>query len=350
TGLATRPWNYDGPKDQGGWETKRIVKPPTFAATLNFVACAAQAARLWQDIDPDQAQKYYDAAVTSYAAFKEHFYEYDKNLAGEDGNGQPLYAPMDQAIGGGAYGDDNVKDDAYWAACELYAASKAFGKDGNSYYNDLKGYSDAFKVLSTLEGGENNGSFGSFNWGNTASLGSLSRYLNGYIITSSELETIKDSIVDASELYIAKENEQGYGIPYQGTTFTDPVNIGDEVVTGFEWGSNSFAVNNAMVMAYAYDITGDKKHINGVSTAMDYILGRNPLSVSYVTGYGSYHISRPHHRYWSNELDSTLPVAPDGVMSGGPGAGLQDPYIQALGFKRNTLPSERCYVDSIEAW
>ena len=31
TGLATRPWNYDGPKDQGGWETKRIVKPPTFA-------------------------------------------------------------------------------------------------------------------------------------------------------------------------------------------------------------------------------------------------------------------------------------------------------------------------------
>ena len=103
-------------------------------------------------------------------------------------------------------------------------------------------------------------------------------------------------------------------------------------------------------MAYAYDITGDKKHIDGVSTAMDYVLGRNPLSVSYVTGYGSYHISRPHHRYWSNELDSTLPVAPDGVMSGGPGAGLQDPYIQALGFKRGTLASERCYVDSIEAW
>ena len=37
-------------------------------------------------------------------------------------------------------------------------------------------------------------------------------------------------------------------------------------------------------------------------------------------------------------------------MSGGPGAGLQDPYIQALGFKRGTLASERCYVDSIEAW
>lgn len=350
TGLATRPWNYDGPKDQGGWETKRIVKPPTFAATLNFVVCAAQAARLWQDIDSAKAQEYYDAAVASYAAYKEHYYEYDKSKAGEDGNGQPLYAPMDQAIGGGAYGDDNVKDDAYWAACELYTASKALGKDGDSYYKDIKDYGDAFTVLSTLEGGENNGSFGSFNWGNTASLGSLSLYLNGDTITSDELTKVKNSIVDASELYIAKEEEQGYGIPYQGTTFTDSVNIGDEVVNGFEWGSNSFAVNNAIVMAYAYDITGDKKHIDGVSTAMDYVLGRNPLSVSYVTGYGSYHISRPHHRYWSNELDSTLPVAPDGVMSGGPGAGLQDPYIQALGFKRGTLASERCYVDSIEAW
>lgn len=61
--------------------------------------------------------------------------------------------------------------------------------------------------------------------------------MNGDTITSDELNKVKNSIVDASELYIAKEEEQGYGIPYQGTTFTDSVNIGDEVVNGFEWGS-----------------------------------------------------------------------------------------------------------------
>lgn len=40
TGLATRPWDYEAE-----WETVRIVKPPTFAATLNYAACAAQAAK-----------------------------------------------------------------------------------------------------------------------------------------------------------------------------------------------------------------------------------------------------------------------------------------------------------------
>ena len=45
-------------------------------------------------------------------------------------------------------------------------------------------------------------------------------------------------------------------------------------------------------------------------------------------------------------------MAPDGVLSGGPNAGLQDPYVRALGFVPGvaTNPSQRCYVDSIEAW
>lgn len=350
TGLATRPWNYDGPKDQGGWETVRIVKPPTFAATLNFVACAAQAARLWEPYDSAKAAEYLEAAKTSYAAYKKHFYEYTD---AEASNPTSLYAPLDQAIGGGAYGDTEVKDDAYWAACELYAAT-----GDAEYYNDLSGYSEAFQVVSYLEGGENKGSFGSFNWGNTASCGSLSLYLNEdnaklKNLTSENKTSITDSIKAAASKYVNKEKEQGYGIPYEGTTYTDPVNLpADLEINGFEWGSNSFVINNAMIMAYAYDVTKDVTYMNGVTTAMDYILGNNPLSVSYVTGYGSYAISRPHHRYWSNELDKTLPMAPDGILSGGPNAGLQDPYVRAFGFVPGDPenPSERCYVDSIEAW
>ena len=107
-----------------------------------------------------------------------------------------------------------------------------------------------------------------------------------------------------------------------------------------------------MVMAYAYDLTGDIKYMNGVTTAMDYLLGTNPLNFSFITGYGSYYETSPHHRYWSKELDKTLPEAPDGILSGGPNAGLQDPYVRALGFVpgKATNPSQRCLVDSIEAW
>ena len=45
-------------------------------------------------------------------------------------------------------------------------------------------------------------------------------------------------------------------------------------------------------------------------------------------------------------------MAPDGILSGGPNAGLQDPYVRALGFEPGlkTNPSQRCFVDSIEAW
>ncbi|MGN0614051.1 MAG: glycoside hydrolase family 9 protein [Porcipelethomonas sp.] len=345
TGLATRPWNYESE-----WGTVRIVKPPTYAATLNFVACAAQAARLWEPYDSAKAQKYLTAAKTSFEAFKTHFKEY---TASEASNPQSLYAPLDQAIGGGAYGDTEVKDDAYWAACELYATT-----GDKAYYDYLSQYSDSFKVVSNLEGGENKGSFSSFNWGNTASCGSLTLYLNKdnaalTDLTDANKTSIIDSITAAADLYVAKEDEQGYGIPYEGSEYTDPVNLpADVVITGFEWGSNSFAINNGIIMAYAYDETKSIKYINGVATMMDYLLGRNPLSFSYVTGYGSYFAQRPHHRYWSNELDASLPMAPDGVLSGGANAGLQDPYVRALGFVPGDPDnaSERCYVDSIEAW
>ena len=80
---------------------------------------------------------------------------------------------VERRIGGGAYGDTNVKDDFYWAACELYATTQ-----DATYLTDMKGYADCFKVTTNLEGGENNGSFSSFNWGNTAGLGSLTMYLN----------------------------------------------------------------------------------------------------------------------------------------------------------------------------
>jgi endoglucanase len=103
-------------------------------------------------------------------------------------------------------------------------------------------------------------------------------------------------------------------------------------------------------MAYAYDATKNVDYIDGASIAMDYILGRNGNDFSYVSGYGDVTLQWPHHRLWANGIDPDFPKAPAGVMSGGPGAGMQDPYVGGLGFKRGTLASQKCYVDSAEAW
>ena len=351
TGLATRPWNYE---DE--WETVRIVKPPTFAATLNYAACAAQAARLWEPYDPAKAKNYLSTAIEAYEAYEKNWYE---AASDEEGKEKSLYAPMYQAKGGGPYGDNEVRDDAYWAACEIFISATAMNDSAAStYLTKLSKYTNAFKVTTRITGGENasgEGSYTTFNWGNTASAGSMSLALHKDMLSDTQVSTLESSITDAADDYIKTEKAQGYGIPYKydGPGYNDPNNLDPSIIIkGYEWGSNSMVINNLIVMAYAYDQTGDKKYLNGVTQGMDYLLGTNPLSFSFVTGYGTYKEENPHHRYWSYELDKTLPMAPDGVLSGGPNAGLQDPYVRALGFVpgEETNPSQRCYVDSIEAW
>ena len=364
TGLATRPYDYE--KE---WGTVRIVKPPTFAATLNYAACAAQAARLWEPYDATKAAFYLEEAKNAYAAYEKNYYPADLDETTHPDLGCPcskeeiredsLYAPMWQAKGGGPYGDNEVKDDAYWAACEIFVSAKKLGDSAaDEYYNKVAEYKNAFKVTTRITGGENasgEGSYTTFNWGNTASAGSMTLALHKDLLSATEVSTLEASITAAADDYIKTEEEQGYGLPYKydGPGYNDPNNLDPSIIIkGYEWGSNSMVINNAMVMAYAYDLTGDIKYMNGVTTAMDYLLGTNPLNFSFITGYGSYYETSPHHRYWSKELDKTLPEAPDGILSGGPNAGLQDPYVRALGFVpgKATNPSQRCFVDSIEAW
>jgi endoglucanase len=348
TGLATKPYDY-----QDEWKTTRIIKPPTYAATFNMIACAAQAARLCEGIDDTFAKECLDKAKASWDAVM----AYKSKWAIAEGSWKtdPFFAPLDQAIGGGGYGDSYVEDDAYWAACELFATT---GDKSADYYDFLTNYKNkndktdtdkAFSITTSLGGGENNGSFSSFNWGCTAGLGTLTLALSDKV-DASQKEQINASIVKAADTYLKQMDTSGMGIPYKGATFTDLINIGPEPVTGYEWGSNSFVINNAIVMAYAYDIMGTNTYISGVTEALDYILGRNGNGFSYVTGYGTYHENNPHHRYWSYELDHEFPMAPSGVMSGGPGAGLQDPYVAGLGYQRGKVASQKCFVDSIEAW
>ena len=353
TGLATKPYDY---ADE--WKTTRIVKPPTYAATFNMIACAAQAARLWEPYDSAFAKECLDKAKASWDVLMgmKSKWQIDKGVAktADNPSGDPYFAPLDQAIGGGGYGDTYVQDDAYWAACELFATT-----GDSEYYNFLSEYKNAndksgkdcaFSITTSLGGGENNGSFSSFNWGCTAGLGTLTLQLSDKT-PADDKKKVDAAIVAAADEYLNQMDESGMGIPYKGAIFEDAINIGPGIkVEGYEWGSNSFVINNAIVMAYAYDIEGSNDYISGVTEALDYIFGRNGNGFSYVTGYGTYHENNPHHRYWSYELDHTFPMAPSGVMSGGPGAGLQDPYVAGLGYERGKVASQKCFVDSIEAW
>lgn len=331
----------------------RIVRPPTYAATFNMIACAAQASRLWKGIDDDFAKECLQNAQNSWKAIiaKQSNWNVNRGYYYSD----PYFAPSEFG-GNSIFGDTYVVDDAYWAACELYATT-----GDSTYYDFLKEYKNlndptgqdkAFSLTSCLSGGENGGSFGSFNWGNTAGLGTLSLYLSDKT-SSADRKTIANSIQNIADQYIFQMKNEGMGIPYKSVTAGDYIGIGDgDVYTGYEYGSNSFVINNAMVLAYAYD-TDDSKYNyrNGAAEALDYLYGRNGLGFSYVSGYGDKAMASPHHRYWANSIDPTFPAAPAGVLSGGPYSDItHDKYLRGLGYKRGTIAAQKCYVDSAEAW
>jgi endoglucanase len=104
-----------------------------------------------------------------------------------------------------------------------------------------------------------------------------------------------------------------------------------------------FIVNN---LALAYDFTGQAQYLNGAAEAMNYVLGRNSLAKSYVSGYGENALQNPHHLFWAKQKDASYPAPPPGAMSGSPNPGLQDPVASAAlaGCK-----PQKCYLDNIDS-
>ncbi|WP_303838459.1 glycoside hydrolase family 9 protein [Ruminococcus flavefaciens] len=306
-------------------DMKRIVKPPTTAATLNLAACGAQAARLWKDYDSDFADQCLEAAKNAFEAAKKH---------------PDMYAPLDESIGGGAYGDTDVEDEFCWAALELFITT-----GDEDYYDEAAENKFFLDMPQSLGGGESVDTVGSFDWGNTGGLATLSAALNSEKFDKGDVEIIQEAIVSAADHFISLEENQGYGVPYGQSTLS--YNDSDE---GYIWGSNSFVTDNAIVMAYAYLLTNEDTYLDGAIGGMDYILGRNAMDYSYVTGYGTHAIEYPHHRYWAKQIDETFPKAPNGVMCGGPNSGMQDPWVQGSGWKKGEIPPQKCYLDNIEAW
>ena len=329
--LADEKWTALGVRpDQD--DQKRYFYPPSTAATLNFTAVVAQAGRLWKDYDPTFSNKCIAAAETAWQAALAH---------------PDVYAPFGQEMGSGTYGDDYVGDEFYWAACELFITT---GK--SEYLNYLKTSPHALKCPTTLSG-ESDGNPGSMDWGNTAACGTIDLVLNAPSgLSATDLNTCRSSMAAAADTYLQVESTEGYGVPLKPSTYVNNFNpaVPETIVDGYPWGSNSFIVNQSMIMAYAYDFTGDKKYIDGVTQAMDYIMGRNPMIKSYVSGYGENPLQYPHHRFFCPQIDSTFPSVPPGFLSGGPNSGCQDPWASGAGLKEHNTPAQKCYIDHVESW
>ncbi|MET9241544.1 glycoside hydrolase family 9 protein [Nonomuraea sp. NPDC003709] len=280
----------------------RELHPTSTAATLNLAATAAQAARLFAPYDPAFAARNLKAARRAWAAAKAN---------------PARYADPNDGTGGGAYNDADVSDEFYWAAAELFITT------GEKEFKD-------FVLASPHHTGDIWRDRG-FDWGNTAQLGRLD--LATVPNALPDRARVRQSVVAGAEKYLAVQRAHPYGLPYNPPDF--------------DWGSNNLVLNNLVVLATAYDLTGHEKYRAAVREGMDYILGRNALNHSYVTGYGEVASHNQHSRWYSHQLDPALPNPPRGTLAGGPNSGIQDPLAQRL--LKGCKP-QFCYIDDIESW
>jgi endoglucanase len=113
----------------------------------------------------------------------------------------------------------------------------------------------------------------------------------------------------------------------------------------YPWGSNGQILNNMMLMGKAFDLSGDGKYLEAMRLSMDYLMGRNPVNTSYVSGYGTSSMQHPHHRFWANDPANGYPPPPAGAVSGGPNTDPSDPVAINAGLK--DLPMSKRYMDDI---
>jgi endoglucanase len=102
------------------------------------------------------------------------------------------------------------------------------------------------------------------------------------------------------------------------------------------------------VLALAFDLSGDERYRQGVVNAMDYLLGRNPLNKSYVSGHGENPLTNPHHRFWAHSADPSFPGPPPGALAGGSNFGTPADSVAAAIYA--TCMPQTCYRDDIDAY
>lgn len=251
--------------------SERYMVQKTTAATLDFAAVMAVASRIYADYESEFPGK----SAQMLAAAK---------LAWEWAQDHPaIYYSQPSDIQTGAYGDGNVTDEFAWAAAELYIATKE-----DAYYTAMNAAATTADVPW---------------WGGVKTLGWISLVQNINDLTDAADKTLIRNRLDTLAAGIeTKKVASAYGVS---------MDAGD-----FVWGSNSGAMNQAMVLLEAYQLDNSKEgYLNSAQSLLDYVLGRNATDHSFVTGFGQQSPMFIHHR--PSGADGIAAPIP-GFMVGGP--------------------------------
>lgn len=293
---------FSGSVQPAADNSKRYVVQKSVTAALDLAATAAYASRLFRKFEgpmPGFADSALNVARKAWSWARANptaFYVQSE-----------MNKTFTPAVNTGEYGDRNASDEFFWAGSELYLATRE----------------DSFFVAVSPTGSLPNARAPS--WGSVGTLGlySLSDEINGGY-GKINADSIRLRLNNAAKSLRDRIPTSPYG-----TLMVDSVE--------FNWGSNSNAGNQGMLLIQAFRATGDSSYLKAAVPAMDYLLGRNATGFSFVTGYGSKQPMNPHHRpSESDALDEPVP----GMLVGGPNKGREDKCVYP-----STLPA-KSYSDT----
>ncbi len=221
------------------------------AATADFVAMMAMAARYFEPFDAAYAAQCLEAAKVSYTCLVNN--PEPKNF--EQGDFQ---------TGGYQTNDD---DDRLWAAAEMWQTT-----GDAAYLADLEA-----RIASLQTIVEDN-----WDWGNVSNLGVYTYVLSKREGRNAQLvEKVKQAAIESADKLVANAQADVYARPLGGRYY---------------WGCNGTIGRQAVNLQVANLLSPDAKYTTAALDIVAHLFGRNFYGRSYVTGLGVNPPMKPHDR------------------------------------------------------
>lgn len=267
------------------------------SSTADFAGTMALSYITYKDIDEEFANTCLDAA--------EKADEYLSKTEQEEHDNPSEF-------NGGNYRDDSDEEGRFYTKMALYVATH-----DTSYLNDAKSLYEANNDVSNGVTWKKNGGFG--------------RYLfladeQSKIDDPDFYETMLTSLKNEADSIVAMSNGNGYNIS----------------IYEFPWGSNSDLINNGIILSMAYDFTGNTEYAQKSYEQISYILGKNPLNMCFVTGFGINSPQNIHSRL--SKAKNSLMI---GALVGGPDSYREDIVSTTVDA---SVPDAKVYVDDYECY
>ncbi|HJQ23562.1 MAG TPA: glycoside hydrolase family 9 protein [Blastocatellia bacterium] len=263
--VSTREFGPAIPPEQE--KTERFITPYSSAATADFVAMTAMAARVYEPFDKAYARRCLEAARRGYAFLQAHAENHPADLTG---------------FRTGAY-QTKDDDDRLWAAAEMWETT---GETICLADIEARGAGKKFDA--------------NWGWSNVSNLGLLTYLFSKRSGRRTTLVSeIKAALLVTADEIVRARDAHGYARP----------------LTLYYWGCNGGVANTTVVLQSAYRLTPKPAYTEATLDALGHLFGRNFYGRSFVTGLGASPPLHPHDRRSMGA--SNAPTWPGYLVGGG---------------------------------